>query len=140
MSRSKLVKLICMVAYISCSRCFASEMSIRLYSHKKIFFFYEGKNIPALTVKIRNAPHITIEDVFLCPEAAQEGWYLLSINEEDGSTSEYVIADDSYVWATTDDGENLILSCSILNELRGVLIRWLLENIVCMPPLQDVDQ
>ena len=137
MSRSKLVKLICMVAYISCSRCFASEMSIRLYSHKKIFSFYEGKNIPALTVKIRNAPHITIEDVFLCPEAAQEGWYLLSINEEDGSTSEYVIADNSYVWATTGDEENLILSCCILNELRGILIRWLLENMVYMPPLQD---
>ena len=42
--------------------------------------------------------------MFLCPKA-KEGLYLLSMSEDDGTTTEYVISDDSQAWGTTENGE-----------------------------------
>ncbi len=110
-----------------CNTTFASKMKISLQHKDKMIDFYNGDIIFEINSKIRNAQRIDIGGTFLCPQAA-EGVYCLTIQEEDGEIYSYVVSDNFQVYGKREDGETIILSCKVLNELRGVFIQYLLSN------------
>ena len=105
---------------------FAGDMRITLQNNNCNIVFYDGDIINGIASKIDSAPEITVEDIFLCPQA-EEGTYCLVI-KKDGKSRTYTISDNFQVYTKNPDGYPVALSCKILNELRGVLIRYLISN------------
>lgn len=126
MSR-KFFLLIFSLSTMFCNTVFAGKMKISLQHKGRIIDFYDGDIIFEIDSKIRNAQRIGIGGIFLCPQA-EEGDYLLTIQREDGKICRYVVSDNFQVYGKDEDGETIILSCKVLNELRGVFIQYLLSN------------
>ena len=115
---------------IFCNTAVAGKMKISLQGKDRVIDFYDGDIIFEIDSKIGKAPQIDVGGMFLCPQA-EEGNYCLTIQEDDGKIYSYVVSDDFQVYGKGEDGETIILSCKILNELRGVFIQYLLSNKKC---------
>ncbi len=124
------VLLLFLLCTIFCNAVFAGKMKISLQGKDGIIDFYDGDIIFEIDSKIGKAPHIDVGGMFLCPQA-EEGVYCLTIQGEDGKIYSYVVSDDFQVYGKGEGGETIILSCKILNELRGVFIQYLLSKKKC---------
>ncbi len=124
------VLLLFLLCTIFCNAVFAGKMKISLQGKDGIIDFYDGDIIFEIDSKISKAQRIDVGGMFLCPQA-EEGYYCLTVQGEDGKIYSYVVSDDFQVYGKGEGGETIILSCKILNELRGVLIQYLLSNKKC---------
>ena len=124
------VLLLFLLCTIFCNVAFAGKMKISLQGKDRVIDFYDGDIIFEIDSKISKAQRIDVGGMFLCPQA-EEGYYCLTIQEDDGKIYSYVVSDNFQVYGKGEGGETIILSCKILNELRGVLIQYLLSNKTC---------
>lgn len=108
---------------------FAGDMKIGLQNDNVNILFYDGDIINEISSRIDEAPQITVEDIFLCPQA-KEGIYWLTIQKKDGVRQKYIVSDNFQVYTENSDGYPVTLSCKILNELREILIQYLISNFI----------
>lgn len=125
-NKSKIFVIAFLFMSMVCGNAFAGEMKITLQHENDTIVFYDGDSIIEIITKIHKAPQIAIEDVFLCQQA-EEGVYLVTIQNADG-VSIYSVSDDFQVYVKNTNGERSILSCKVLNEIRGIFIQYLIEN------------
>jgi hypothetical protein len=124
--------LICLFLLINCSDNHSSNqfstsvtrMKILVENNKGAIIIYDNRAKQSLLVKIRNSKNISVGEMEKA--VINEGHYIIELyNENDELDEIYFIQNDYWI---SNRNKNIVLRCSILGELRGLLLDYIYEN------------
>jgi hypothetical protein len=99
-------------------------MKVLLENNKGCTIIYNDRVKQSILVKIRNSKNIFVGEMEKA--SVNEGRYIIKLYDNNNELSEiYFIQNDYWV---SNRNKNIILRCSILGELRGLLLDYIHEN------------